>query len=262
METRRQKDPKLSIGGGFAVFPNPNPNTEPMPFLAYISRKRATLDGNVKMNTPSGTGTLIGPGVPGFVGTADEILAFMKELAVPRDELLASFRYDRKGHLVLLQVGAESYIVAKTTLPAPGYKWVQNLLTQIGRTIGVPKNEMAGMFSKRRPGPRRSETQGPSQPAPVEPPAQIEESEKEPSRFEKLLASDVGKTLIEELTLSKKTKNLLFSAGIQTVGDAFAHHARDEGGLSSIDKFGDKSLEEFKAALESLGLELPEPVEK
>lgn len=158
----RSRDPKLSLGWGFAVYPNTD-STDPdrgknegPKFLAYIARQRAHPDGRLNLPKPSCTGSLVGPGIPEkMVGNADEILDFLDAYNVPQGVILASFKYDRAQHMIRLQIGSNSFIVSKTTRPAPGTVWIRKFIQAYGPKLGVPKREMSISMRKPQPYKRR-----------------------------------------------------------------------------------------------------------
>jgi large subunit ribosomal protein L31 len=63
---------------------------------------------------------------------------------------------------------------------------------------------------------------------------------------------------IEELGLSKRSKDILAKAEITIVGDALAALERGEQTLLDLDGFGRKSLSDLKKALRKFGYQLPE----
>ncbi len=158
--------------------------------------------------------------------------------------------YEQSINSVITTVAGRS---RKYDIRRPLPSELRPLFTPLLEQVGVPKDKreiMLGRGPKPKPQPEVKAKVESAEPKPAD----------KPSKLKQLLESDVGKTPIEELKLSKKTKNLLSKAGVETVGDAMARQAQKRDGLLSIDKFGDKSLKEFSEVIADLGLDLPEPV--
>lgn len=280
----RGKDPKLSVGRGFAVYPNVG--TEGPMFLAYIARQRAHADGRMNLRPPSGTGSLVGPGMEKFVGTADEILDFLDKLKVPSGAIGANLKFDEKRHMLLLQVGSRSYIVCNTTRRAPA-KWIQELVTNVGPKLGVPRNDLSNVGNKKRKPhrghkPRRRHRRQPTeqeaadtapevaseQPAQAAPAASTEEHEaQEPEKsspldsVKRLLGAADGqpdpKMSISELGLGTRIENALANAKVNTVGKLLAKLVKSDEDVLAIDGIGKQGLKNIKSKLNKKGFELP-----